>query len=51
MRYAEISGRVFSRKNDYLNAVVRACARKLHFLYKASLEQFISSFLFVNINI
>lgn len=29
MRYAEISGRVFSRKNDYLNAVVRACAPRV----------------------
>lgn len=28
MRYAEISGRVFSKKMDYLNSVVRACARK-----------------------
>ncbi|KAH7566053.1 hypothetical protein JRO89_XS08G0074500 [Xanthoceras sorbifolium] len=31
MRYAEISGRVFSKKLDYLNAIVRACARKLFF--------------------
>lgn len=29
MRYAEISGRVFSRKNDYLNAIVRACAPRV----------------------
>ncbi|GAY56865.1 hypothetical protein CUMW_175170 [Citrus unshiu] len=29
MRYAEISGRVFSRKNDYLNAIVRACGPRV----------------------
>ncbi|KAL9462379.1 hypothetical protein AB3S75_000394 [Citrus x aurantiifolia] len=29
MRYAEISGRVFSRKNDYLNAIIRACAPRV----------------------
>lgn len=29
MRYAEISGRIFSRKTDYLNAIVRACAPRV----------------------
>jgi len=29
MRYAEISGQVFARKLDYINSIVRACARKL----------------------
>lgn len=28
MQYAEISGRVFKRKSDYVNSIVRACARK-----------------------
>lgn len=30
MRYAETTGRVFSRKSDYVNSIVRACARKLN---------------------
>lgn len=29
MHYAEISGRIFSRKTDYLNAIVRACAPRV----------------------
>lgn len=29
MCYAEISGRIFSRKTDYLNAIVRACASRV----------------------
>ncbi|XP_037491287.1 probable inactive ATP-dependent zinc metalloprotease FTSHI 4, chloroplastic [Jatropha curcas] len=29
MRYAEIAGRVFARKSDYVNAVVRACAPRV----------------------
>lgn len=29
MRYTEISGKVFARKSDYINSIVRACARKL----------------------
>lgn len=29
MRYAEISGRVFSRKSDYVNSIVRACAPRV----------------------
>lgn len=29
MRYAEVSGRAFARKSDYVNSIVRACARKL----------------------
>ena len=29
MQYTEVSGRVFSRKSDYVNSIVRACARKL----------------------
>lgn len=29
MRYAETSGRVFSRKADYLNSIVRACAPRV----------------------
>lgn len=33
MRYAEASGRAFSRKPDYVNSIVRACARKLLLLY------------------
>lgn len=28
MRYLEISGRVFKRKADFVNSIVRACARK-----------------------
>jgi len=28
MHYAEISGQVFARKSDYINSIVRACARK-----------------------
>lgn len=32
MRYSETSGRVFARKSDYVNSIIRACARKLlHF--------------------
>jgi hypothetical protein len=39
MRYSETSGRVFARKSDYVNSIIRACARKLqsqtcqHFLF------------------
>ncbi|GLT25142.1 hypothetical protein SLA2020_002930 [Shorea laevis] len=29
MRYAENSGKVFSRKSDYVNAIVRACAPRV----------------------
>jgi len=29
MRYTEVSGQVFARKSDYINSIVRACARKL----------------------
>lgn len=29
MQYAEASGKVFARKSDYINSIVRACARKL----------------------
>lgn len=29
MAYEEISGRVFHRKADYVDSIVRACARKL----------------------
>lgn len=29
MQYAEISGRVFSRKSDYVNSIVRACAPRV----------------------
>lgn len=28
MRYSEMPGRVFKRKEDYVNSIVRACARK-----------------------
>lgn len=28
MRYAEISGKVYSRKSDYVESIVRACARE-----------------------
>lgn len=28
MRYLEKPGRVFKRKEDYVNSIVRACARK-----------------------
>lgn len=28
MRYKEMPGRVFKRKEDYVNSIVRACARK-----------------------
>lgn len=30
MRYAETAGRIFARKSDYVNSIVRACARRLH---------------------
>ena len=30
MHYAETPGRVFSRKIDYVNSIVRTCARKLY---------------------
>ena len=33
MRYAETAGRVFAKKSDYVNAIVRACACKLHKSY------------------
>lgn len=33
MRYTEISGQVFARKSDYVNSIVRACARKLFMLF------------------
>lgn len=33
MRYAAISGKVFSKKSDYMNAIVRTCARKLLFSF------------------
>ena len=29
MSYSEVSGKVFSRKSDYINSIVRSCARKL----------------------
>ncbi|KAL2347255.1 hypothetical protein Fmac_001255 [Flemingia macrophylla] len=29
MRYTEVPGQVFARKSDYVNSIVRACARKL----------------------
>lgn len=29
MQFVEIGGRVFKRKADYVNSIVRACARKL----------------------
>lgn len=28
MRYEEVTGRLFKRKADYVDSVVRACARK-----------------------
>lgn len=33
MRYAEASGKAFSKKSDYVNSIVRACARKYLSLY------------------
>lgn len=29
MRYKDISGQVYARKSDYVNSIIRACARKL----------------------
>lgn len=37
MRYTKVSGRVFARKSDYINSIVRACARKL-FEFQVILE-------------
>lgn len=33
MRYTKVSGKPFLRKSDYVNSIVRACARKYHFVF------------------
>lgn len=36
MQYTETSGRVFKRKEDYVNSIVRACARKLQMFFRTN---------------
>lgn len=63
MCYAETPGKVFSRKSDYVNSIVRACARKfpryifskiiletaaqLIFFAHQSVAQFFLSYIFI----
>lgn len=49
MRYAETAGKVFSRKSDYVNSIVRACARKLQESCDAGVTSLFCSGLFVGI--
>lgn len=48
MRYVETSGKVYSKKSDYMNVIVRACARKLEnsffFFYNIFTSAFYASF-------